>query len=157
MLFFFCFLVLAVVHSRIVIPLSRVERQANSPRTRLNYFERNFKELNATIINLNNYANVEYFGTISIGVPKQFFSVIFDTGSSNLWVPSLDCPCTVNHRGYKSNDSVRSNLTGSESFSIAYVSGTVRGSSVRDNVGLGEIEILRQDFLQVHDGIFLYY
>ncbi|XP_006214948.1 pepsin A-like [Vicugna pacos] len=109
---------------------------------------------------LENYLDTEYFGTISIGTPAQNFTVIFDTGSSNLWVPSIYCSssaCT-NHNRFNPEESSTYQGT-DETLSITYGTGSMTGILGYDTVQVAGISDVNQIFglSETEPGSFLYY
>jgi hypothetical protein len=105
---------------------------------------------------IKDYANAQYFGTVSIGNPPQSFQVIFDTGSSNLWVPKVGCThCGIPFLAKKSKYDHDTSTTYAEDgadFEIMYGSGSVSGYFSADDVTLADdIVINAQRFAEVQD------
>ncbi|XP_053943773.1 cathepsin E isoform X3 [Cuculus canorus] len=105
-----------------------------------------FLETNEPLIN---YLDVEYFGRISIGTPPQNFTVVFDTGSSNLWVPSIYCvskACTQ-HAQFRPSQSSTYQTVGTP-FSIQYGTGSLTGVIGSDQVVVEGLTVSNQQFAE---------
>nr|ATU82839.1 secreted A1 protease-like protein [Pristhesancus plagipennis] len=101
---------------------------------------------------LKNSLNAEYYGKISLGTPPQEFSVVFDTGSSNLWIPSTQCEsvaCT-NHNQYDHDRSSTYQEDGRRVL-MRYGTGSVVGQMSTDVLRIGDIEIPNQLFTETTD------
>ncbi|XP_040508620.1 gastricsin isoform X1 [Gallus gallus] len=96
---------------------------------------------------LANNMDMSYYGEISIGTPPQNFLVLFDTGSSNLWVPSTLCQsqACANHNEFDPNESSTFS-TQDEFFSLQYGSGSLTGIFGFDTVTIQGISITNQEF-----------
>ncbi|PKA47218.1 Aspartic proteinase oryzasin-1 [Apostasia shenzhenica] len=102
------------------------------------------------IVALKNFMNAQYYGEIGIGSPKQKFAVIFDTGSSNLWVPSAKCYFSIScyfHSKYRSSSSNTYKKNG-KSAAIHYGSGSVSGFFSEDLVTIGDLVVKDQVFIE---------
>ncbi|KAJ4721763.1 Aspartic proteinase [Melia azedarach] len=102
------------------------------------------------IVPLTNYLDAQYFGVIGVGSPPQNFTVIFDTGSSNLWVPSSKCYFSIAcyfHSRYKSSKSSTYSKIG-KTCEINYGSGSISGFFSQDNVEVGSLIVKDQVFIE---------
>lgn len=101
-------------------------------------------------IAVKDFMNAQYFIEVNVGTPAQTFTVVPDTGSSNLWLYSKKCwsvPCWT-HPLYDHTKSSSYKANG-EAFDITYGSGSVKGSVSEDvatigdgitaNMGFGEV------------------
>ncbi|XVF66022.1 hypothetical protein PTKIN_Ptkin10aG0000900 [Pterospermum kingtungense] len=117
----------------------------------------NVNELESNVIYLKNYLDTQYYAEIGIGSPSQSFSVVFDTGSSNLWVPSSKClfsiPCHL-HSKFRARLSSTYTKIGIPC-TIDYGSGSISGFFSLDHVKVGDITVRDQEFIEITKEGFL--
>jgi len=97
---------------------------------------------------IKDYQNAQYYGTVQVGTPGQSFKVIFDTGSSNLWVPVVGCthcgiPIVAPKSKYDETKSSSYEEDGTP-FDIVYGSGEVKGDFAVDSVNVGGMMVKEQ-------------
>ncbi|KAI6221283.1 Eukaryotic aspartyl protease [Aphelenchoides fujianensis] len=93
---------------------------------------------------LNSAGNVQYRGRMTLGTPPQEFNVVFDTGSSILWVPRKGCHSTGplakacgSSRGVYDPHRSRTAYPTNETFVVRYGTGSVEGTYWQDVLVFG--------------------
>ena len=96
---------------------------------------------------INDYQDAQYYGEISVGTPPQKLEVVYDTGSSNLWVANF---AEGRHHYYDSRKSATHTVNGS-TFHIQYGSGPVSGFYSRDVVTMGDFQLTSYLFAELNN------
>ena len=110
------------------------------------------KEYKLPLIDIN---NSQYVGRIQVGSPKsgspqQEFDVIFDTGSSNLWLNSDQCPsegCLLHRRFHPRASKTYKKLP--VEMSVQFGTGSIEGFLAQDTFTLGPVRVHDQTFGQI--------
>lgn len=147
--------VTSAVFAQIEIPVNKVD---NSEKIltlgKLMKFLSNPKIRNAVgaEVPIANYLDAQYYGPITVGTPGQRFKVIFDTGSSNLWVPSYQCKSLACLHLNKYNPTHSSTYQkDGRTMAITYGSGTVSGPVDIDTVNVGGLNVNKVYFGEMYN------
>ncbi|XP_016964058.1 lysosomal aspartic protease [Drosophila biarmipes] len=154
-------ILMAFGHSVGQLRRSPIVRQANQNRTHASVKAEKIvlaakylltdKQSSQTTQVLANGFNLEYAIEACIGTPPQCFNLLFDTGSANLWVPSVKCLATneacQDHNKYNSSAS-SSYVADGRGFSLQYGTGSLSGFLSTDIVDIDGLVIRNQTFAE---------
>jgi len=97
---------------------------------------------------IHDFQNAQFYGPIKIG--GQDFQVVFDTGSSNVWVPSKSCGFFTCYRHPRFDESKSPTFEkDGRQYKVQYGSGPVEGVFGKDTVTVGNIDVKGQLFAEV--------
>ncbi|KAG0200912.1 hypothetical protein BGX28_006159 [Mortierella sp. GBA30] len=156
------------------IPLTRNPTYKHSTHAQIDKINRRYPSMNVLgrgagsgrVPLTNVHADVEYYGSVSVGSPAQVIKLDFDTGSSDIWFPSSACNTAACKKHTRFNAAKSSTFKkDGRPWKIAYgdhstASGilgsdvvSIGGISVRQTIGLATAESA-QFASSPEDGLF---
>ncbi len=105
-------------------------------------------------LSLYNHRDTQYMGRIGVGSPPQYFWVIFDTGSSNLWLSSSMCKSVgcLQKPTYSRTSSSTARQLGFD-IQVRFGTGVIKGFLVSDTLTLGPLQVHGQTFAEITEEI----
>ena len=127
-----------------------MEMHSRMKKTNLSNYRADEDGTRMLALALYNMRNTQYMGRIGIGTPVQYFDVIFDTGSSNLWVGSRHCKSVACQRqnGFDYEKSRTFEEVGYD-IQVKFGTGLVKGIISQDTFTLGPMSVTNQRFAEV--------
>ena len=94
------------------------------------------------VLPITNYENSQHLVTISLGTPSQALSLLLDSGSNSLWVPSAFCSSP----GCKAHSTFNHKLSSTYraenvEFEVEYRSGLIVGEFADESMLLGNVTV----------------
>jgi len=89
-------------------------------------------------ISLRDFDNAQYYGKISVGNPPQCFLILFDTGSSDTWIPGSECfdkACSQHQKFHCASSSTCKQTE--DTYSLHYGTGQMEGKIESDKICFG--------------------
>ncbi|XP_046672772.1 lysosomal aspartic protease-like [Homalodisca vitripennis] len=146
-----CLFTLSVVSSKNIISISLKKQKTNETLELIGSHMKGLRLLQGRAnVTLYDVQDTYYYGTMNVGTPPQTFNVIFDSGSADLWVPSIQICSTYpsfceRHKVYKSSTSNTYKKDGQQ-FSITYGKGGASGFVSQDNIEVAGVQVTGQVF-----------
>jgi len=136
--FWFLSFLVAASYAAFSIDLHKTQVSKNHGRLVTKYAPSLLASGGDAVVDLYNFEDAQYYGQVYIGTPHQQFLVLFDTGSSNLWVPSSTCTNCGAHNKFTDADSSTYVANGT-SFFIEYGTGELKGYLSSDILTVGNL------------------
>lgn len=155
---FFALIAIVMVSAIVKFPMEKIDNRqfvAGILARAAKGIKNEYKVKKDGSIVINDYENSQYYGQIALGTPNQKFNVIFDTGSSDLWVASSNCDSSCGRHAKYNAAKSSTYIANGTSFDITYGSGPVSGYQSVDNLNFGGLVVKDQEFAEVTNAIGL--